>query len=61
MKRKYSGFTLRDAMELVPAENLTPWALDVPLGCTLPRRHTSVKKAGCEQFLEFAGRSVAKR
>jgi hypothetical protein len=29
------------------------------LGCTLPLRHTSVKKAGDEQFLELAGRSVA--
>ena len=29
MKRKDSGFTLREAMQLIPAENLTPWTLNV--------------------------------
>ena len=36
-------------------------ALGSILGCTLPLRHTSVKKAGNEQFLELAGRSVSQR
>src|SRR5262249_51833585 len=31
------------------------------VGCTLPLRHTSMKKAGGEQCLELAGRSVAQR
>lgn len=29
MKRKYSGFSVREAMELIPAEQFTRWQLDV--------------------------------
>jgi hypothetical protein len=31
------------------------------MGCTLPLRHTSMEKAGDEQFFELAWRSVAER
>ena len=30
MKRKFSGLTLRDAMQMVPAEDLLSWTLDAP-------------------------------
>ncbi|HLK55443.1 MAG TPA: hypothetical protein VKU00_02705 [Chthonomonadaceae bacterium] len=30
MKRKYSALTLRDAMQLIPAVEFTPWELNVP-------------------------------
>lgn len=30
-KRKYSAFTLKDAMQLIPATDFTPWNLDAPL------------------------------
>jgi hypothetical protein len=30
MKRKYSGLTLEEAMQLIPAERLTHWNLDAP-------------------------------
>src|SRR5579862_3537009 len=30
MKRKYSGFTLKEAIKLVSAEEFTPWRLNAP-------------------------------
>jgi len=30
MKRKYSAFTLKDAMQMIPATQLTPWDLNAP-------------------------------
>ena len=30
MKRKYSGFTLKDAMQLIPAKEFLPWQLNAP-------------------------------
>ena len=30
MKRKYSAFTLEEAMQLVPADNFVPWELSAP-------------------------------
>lgn len=30
MRRSFSNLTLKEAMELVPAENITPWALQTP-------------------------------
>src|SRR5258708_5448358 len=30
-KRKYSAFTLKDAMQLIPSERFTDWALEAPL------------------------------
>lgn len=48
MKRKYSGLTLEEAMQLVPAERLTPWNLDAP-----PRAPSDTLREGLRRLESF--------
>jgi len=48
MKRKYSGLTLEEAMQLIPAERLTQWNLDAP-----PRPPGDFLRAGLRRLESF--------
>ena len=48
MKRKYSGLTLEEAMQLIPAERLTHWNLDAP-----PRPTSDFLRSGLRRLESF--------
>ena len=48
MKRKYSGLTLEEAMQLIPAERLRQWNLDAP-----PRPPSDFLRAGLHRLESF--------
>ncbi len=44
MKRKYSGFTLKEAMRMIPAEEFIPWQMNPPLRPPSDFLHESLRR-----------------
>ena len=52
IKRKYSAINLEEAMQLVPAEQFTPWTLNAPLRLpsdTLQENLRRLERSTCKQ------------
>ena len=56
-KRHYSGLTLKEAMQLIPAQDLTPWQLIAP-----PRPASDILLANLRRLesFELSGSEAAK-